>query len=134
MLDNTTKPNSKTEQPPEPRELLQLDCNRQLMIARFSQCGRMLLGGGYDATLRRWKLIGEKVTANATDKSAAKTTDKPVQKSVPKSVEADRVDGHHGWVTCLEVQPGGELVFSADSWGRLQATRAMADTPTVAWH
>ena len=108
MADKKAQPGMTDPAPPEPRELLKLDCDRQLMVARFSVCGRMLIAGGLDASIRRWDLGGE------------------------KPVEADPVVGHHGWVSCLEVQPGGELVFSADTWGRLQATRGIAGNPEVA--
>jgi len=103
-------PKPAEKKPPEPRELFKLDCDRQLMVARFTACGRMLVAGGYDASIRRWDLCAE------------------------ETVEVDRVAGHHGWVSSLEVQPGGELVFSADTWGRLQATRGIAGTPEIAWH
>ena len=102
--DNSQQPSD------EPRELLKLDCDRQLTVARFTRCGRMLIAGGYDGTIRRWRIAGE------------------------SPVEADRFEGHHGWVSCLEVQPGGQRVFSADSWGRLQAVDAITDQPTVVWH
>ncbi len=110
MSDTKVKPKAAESQPPQPRELLKLDCDRQLMVARFSSCGRMLIAGGYDASIRRWDLGGE------------------------KPVEVDRVAGHRGWVSWLEVQPAGELVFSVDTWGRLQATRGIAGKPELAWH
>ena len=107
-MADAPKPTEK--KPPEPRELFKLDCDRQLMVARFTACGRMLVAGGYDASIRRWDLCAE------------------------QTVEVDRVEGHHGWISWLEVQPGGDLVFSADTWGRLQATRGIAGTPEIAWH
>ena len=78
MVDEKAKPKTADEQPPQPRELLKLECDRQLMVARFSGCGRMLMAGGYDASIRRWDLAGE------------------------QPVELDRVTGHHGWVSWLE--------------------------------
>ena len=87
-MADAPKPTEK--KPPEPRELFKLDCDRQLMVARFTACGRMLVAGGYDASIRRWDLCAE------------------------QTVEVDRVEGHHGWISWLEVQPGGDLVFSAD--------------------
>jgi len=138
MLNNTTKPEPKTGKPLEPRALLQIDCDRQLMVARFSHSGQMLLAGGYDATLRRWKLADDTPTEKPTDKTdgktGGKTDEKTGEKAAEQLTEVEPVSGHQGWVTCLEVQPGGELVFSADSWGRLQATRAVDGEPTVAWH
>ncbi len=110
MVSTTAQPQAADRKMSEPRELFKLDCDRQLMVARFTTCGRMLIAGGYDASIRRWDLCAE------------------------QTVESSRVAGHRGWVSCLEVQPGGELVFSTDTWGRLQATRGIAENPEVAWH
>ena len=103
-------PQPPPQQLPKPRELLKLDCDRQLMTVRFSACGRMLVAGGYDASIRRW------------------------QWDVEKPVELDGVSGHRGWVSWVEFQPGGELLFSVDTWGRLQATRGIAGATELAWH
>ncbi len=99
-----------TDKPPVPKPTVTFRCDRQLMVARFSTCGRVLVGGGYDATIRRWDLTGE------------------------EPAELSRVEGHRGWVSWLEVQPTGELVFSVDTWGRLQAIRGIAAEPQLAWH
>ena len=57
-------PKPAEKKPPEPRELFKLDCDRQLMVARFTACGRMLVAGGYDASIRRWDLCAEETGAH----------------------------------------------------------------------
>ena len=138
MLDNTKKPNPKPDKPLEPRPLLQHDCDRQLMVARFNHNATVLVAGGYDALLHRWQLVEPQANDKAGDKSDSQGADKAGKKADDKPgerlAELKPVAGHQGWVTCLEVQPGGDLLFSADSWGRLQATRAIDGEPAVVWH
>ena len=67
----------------------------QVSLARFSPCGKMLVGGGYDARVRRW---------NAT---------------VEEMPELPALEGHHGWVEGLAFRAEGELLFTADSWGQV---------------
>ena len=52
MPDTETKP-------AEPRELETIDLDRQLCQIRFSPDGAYLLGGGYDATIRRLDFLKE---------------------------------------------------------------------------
>lgn len=94
---------------PEPRELCQIECDRQMCVTRFSPCGKYLFAGGYDASIRRWDMTGAE----------------------PQSLGP--INGHHGWVQWLEFQPSGDLLLSADSWGGLRATRYADDKPTAAW-
>jgi len=93
----------------EPQELGMIECDRQMSVTRFSPCGKYLLAGGYDASVRRWDVTAEE----------------------PKSLPT--VNGHHGWVQWVEFHPDGELLFSVDSWGGLRATRYAEEKPSVAW-
>lgn len=95
----------------EPQELCTIECDRQMSVTRFSPCGKYLFAGGYDASVRRWDVTAEE----------------------PKSLPS--INGHHGWVQGIELQPDGELLFSSDSWGGLRATRyAEAKLQTVWSH
>lgn len=91
------------------KELSLIECERQMAVVRFSSCGKYLFAGGYDAAIHRWE-----VTA-----------------AEPQSLPS--VAGHHGWVQWIEFQPAGELLFSVDTWGRLQATRYAQENPKVVW-
>lgn len=97
---------------PAPRQLNVIACDRQVCVTRFSPCGKFLFAGGYDASVRRWDL-------------------QDLEDEQPKSLEPIR--GHHGWVQWLEFQPGGQLLFSVDSWGGLRATRISGEKPADVW-
>lgn len=68
---------------------------RQMWEARFSPCGKYLVGCGYDATIQRWDISGEE----------------------PKQLSP--LSGHNGWLQGLGFQPAGDRLLTADSWGRL---------------
>ena len=82
---------------------------RQLWQARYSPCGRFLVASGYDATIQRWNVEG----------------DKPVPMTP--------VTGHHGWVQAISFSPDGEHIFSADSWGRLCCHESEVENPAPKW-
>ena len=95
---------------PEPRELSVIECDRQICRMRFSPCGKFLFAGGYDAAVHRWDVTGEQ----------------------PERLE--NLEGHSGWVQCLEFRRAGSLLFTADSWGGLRATRYADDPPEPVWN
>lgn len=74
-----------------------LEHDRQLWQARYSACGEYLIGCGFDATLQRWDLRGDKPTL------------------------MNPLIGHHGWVQEIDFHPKTKHLFSADSWGRLSS-------------
>ena len=103
----------------KPEELLQLyeplptkieiDYERQLWLTRYSPCGKFLVACGYDASVQRWDVSAEEV--------------KPLSP----------LSGHDGWVQCMAFEPGGEKLFTADSWGRLTAWKYAEATPKPVW-
>ena len=93
----------------KPRERLTIKCDRQICTARFSPCGKFLVAGGYDASVRRWDMTGEE----------------------PGSLE--HINGHHGWVQWLEFQKDGQLLFSVDSWGGLRASTYAGEQCEAVW-
>ena len=69
----------------------------QLNCVRYSPSGHLLVGAGFDGTIRRWNL----------------TTAMPL--------ELPKLTGHNGWVSWLVFHPDSQRLFSADSWGRIIA-------------
>jgi WD40 repeat protein len=98
----------------EPQEIGMIAVEPQINEARLSPCGMLLAGAGYDARVRIFKVAGK------------------------ESVERDAISGHNGWVQSVAFLPTGSLasnvVFSADSWGQLRATRLTADATEPMWH
>ena len=93
----------------EPQQTQTVDAERQLLNARFSPCGRFVVGGGYDGVIDRWNVSGE------------------------EPVPMPPVTIHQAWVDGLTLRADGELAFSADSWGRLACWRYSDETPQPAW-
>jgi WD40 repeat protein len=93
----------------EPKPGPAVEYPHQLFEARFSPCGRLLCAAGYDGLVGRWE-VGE---------------------SELRPLAA--LAGHSAWVTCIAFQPAGELLFSADSWGKLCAWRYAEESPQPAW-
>lgn len=69
--------------------------DQQLCIIRYSPCGKVLAGGGFDARVRRWSAIADPLA------------------------EMPALMGHNGWVSALAFHGDGKRLFSADSWGQL---------------
>ncbi len=93
----------------EPRELRVIETDRQVCIARFSPCGKLLLTGGYDAEIRRWDFSAE----------------------VPQQISP--ITGHRGWVQTFAFHPDGKTLISTDSWGQLCARPYADETPAPRW-
>ena len=91
------------------KELKTLKPEVQASTARYSPCGKLLAAAMYDARVRRWD-----VTTN-------------------ECVERTPVAGHQGWCTDVAFQPAGELAFSADSWGQIQAWPYLAEEAKPTW-
>ncbi len=94
----------------QPQDFKVLTADPQVTAARFSPCGKVLVGGGYDARVRRWNFaIGD----------------------LP---ELPALEGHHGWVEGLAFRAEGELLFTADSWGQICCWSGYTgDQPTIKW-
>ncbi|MDA0281854.1 MAG: hypothetical protein O3B13_04340 [Planctomycetota bacterium] len=77
----------------EPVQGETLEYERQLWQARFSPCGKFLVGAGYDATIQRW-----------TVKDASFELLAPLT-------------GHNGWLQCFAFVGSDDRCVSGDSWG-----------------
>ena len=93
----------------EAKELKVVTADPQLTQARFSVCGRMLLGASYDGRVRRWDASGADLPESAA------------------------IEGHGGWVTAIATTTHGELLFSGDSWGQLRCTPYIGEKPASKW-
>jgi WD40 repeat protein len=80
----------------------------QVRSVRFSPCGKLVVGGGYEGKVRRW---------NADDQA-----------------ELPALEGHHAWIDGLAFRADGELLFTADSWGHIRCWSGYGvEAPTVKW-
>lgn len=89
-----------------------------LTTVRYSPCGRLIAGTGFDQAIHRWNLAGME---NPGD---------PKTFSVPN---LENVSGHNGFATALEFHPKCFVAYSADSWGQLRAWPYLAETPEPIW-
>lgn len=80
----------------EPRQGATINQDIQLHKIRYSPCGRFLVGGAFDASVRRWEVTDNGLTAIAP------------------------LTGHHGWVQALAFHADGRRLFTADSWGEVR--------------
>lgn len=95
--------------PVEPKEIQKIQPTQQVARIRFTPDGKLLFGGGYDAKIHRWDLSGE------------------------EAVELSTIDGHRGWVQCVEFGPNGGPLFSVDSWGQIAARRVEGQKVELLW-
>jgi WD40 repeat protein len=79
----------------EPQQTVTLEYERQLWQARFTPCGKFLVGVGYDATIQRWS-----VNEDSFELLPAFT-------------------GHNGWLQCLAFVNDDQRCLTGDSWGRV---------------
>jgi WD40 repeat protein len=93
----------------QPKEAKALKADRQLAIVRFSPCGRILAGGCFDGTVRRWDLSAEEMP------------------------ELAPIKGLGGWVQALAFHSDGKRLFAADSWGKLCAFPYADAEPQPLW-
>ena len=94
----------------DPKDSKVITAEPQVSAARFSPCGKVLVGGGYDARVRRWSFAGD---------------------GMP---ELPSLEGHHGWVEGIAFRADGELLFTADSWGQICCWSGYSgDKPAVKW-
>ncbi|MFO0872194.1 MAG: hypothetical protein U0935_24975 [Pirellulales bacterium] len=91
-----------------PQELQTIDADPQVVVARFTPCGRYLLAASHDGRVRRWE------AAEMWPERAA-------------------LSGHQGWVTALACATSGDWLYSGDSWGQLRCTSYAGDAPATRW-
>lgn len=99
----------KTANSPAPKEIKSLSLDRQICSLRYSPCGRFLMAGGFDSSIRRW------------DVSKDPVADLPILK------------GHHGWVERIAFGPEKPFLYSADTWGQLRAWDYTIEEPKTLW-
>jgi WD40 repeat protein len=87
----------------------------QLNCARFTPCGKVLVGAGFDQQVHRWDFQGDEVDP-------------------PERPELAAVGGHSGWVSALGFVAERSWAISADTWGRLQAWPYLDADPKPVWN
>lgn len=95
----------------EPKEsnILQKTSGAEFTSARFSPCGKFLVGAGFDGKVWRWNVSGD------------------------DSKELAPIAGHNGWVQEVACDRQGLFVYSADSWGQLRCTPLAEENPQPKW-
>ena len=79
----------------QPKVSKPLPVEAQLCSLRISPEGNTLAGGTFVGTILRW------------------------DNSTPTPTVTTPIQGHNGWVQCVQFHPDNKRLFSADSWGRL---------------
>ena len=90
-------------------ESVRIEYERQLWQVRFTPCGQFLIGCGYDATIQRWDLRREEPLRLAS------------------------LNGHNGWLQCMDFQPESSRLLTADSWGQLSCWAYEETKPKRIW-
>ncbi|MEQ1828082.1 MAG: hypothetical protein ABL921_19125 [Pirellula sp.] len=93
----------------EPQDAGKIDVDPQVVEARISPSGVYLAAASYDARVRIWSL-----------------ENKPPRELSP-------IVGHNGWVHSIAFHPTESILYSADSWGKLKATRIGGDKTQELW-
>jgi dipeptidyl aminopeptidase/acylaminoacyl peptidase len=93
----------------QPKEIKVVQNSVQFCAARFSPCGKFLIGGGYDSLLHRWDA------------------------STDEFRELPTIAGHGGWVQEIAFDPAGAWLYSADSWGQLHCSPYAEEQPRPKW-
>ncbi|WP_166821787.1 WD40 repeat domain-containing protein [Thalassoroseus pseudoceratinae] len=88
-----------------PQQVLATQADRQVATARFHPNGELLVTGGYDGSLRRWRIEKEALT------------------------ETEPIAGHNGWIERIVFHPDSatDILVSSDSWGRLMVCHPSAE-------
>ena len=99
----------------------------QLTRIRYAPCGKLMFAGGFDGAVHRWDLQYPVTPAESSESN---------KDAKPVFAELERMRGHNGWVTGLEVNPVASQVVSGDSWGMLRCWTYQtdaADKPKTRW-
>jgi WD40 repeat protein len=93
----------------KPKIVKPINHDQQLCGIRFSPDGKMLVGGTFVGTVRRWD--------TATDTYSL----------LPS------LTGHNGWVQCVAFHPDGKRLITADSWGTIACWPYADQEPKAHW-
>lgn len=105
---NTLQPKKVPADPNAPKELGKpITPGAQVTRVRYSPDAKQLAAACFDGTVKRWDVSGA------------------------EPAELPAITGHNGWVSAVAF--AGDVLFSADSWGRLTATDVSAKEPKKSW-
>lgn len=93
----------------QPKSFKVLNIDQQLCSIRFSPDGKLLAGGTFEASIRRWDFSSDKFD------------------------ELSPIKGLNGWVQKVEFHPDNKRLFSADSWGAIAAWPIVEKEPKAFW-
>ncbi len=92
-----------------PNDAKPVNLDRQVCALRFSPCGKVLVAGGTDGTVRRFDASGDALAP------------------LPS------MTGHHGWVQAVAFHPDGKRLLTADSWGEVRCWPFAEKEPKPLW-
>jgi hypothetical protein len=107
--------------PFDSRQMAMLNHDHELVIARYSPCGKFLFAGSYDSNIYRWQLRSAEAANNGTSSEQSAGTNKTT------------VAGHKAWVQGIEFHPDKKRMFTGDSWGTLICWDYASAEPKPAW-
>lgn len=111
MMNPDAKSDAPAQEPEtyQPKQQQVIATVIQVCSARFTPCGNYLIAGGFDAQIYRWDMTGE------------------------EAAPLEPVTGHNGWPASLVFHPTDGVMYSADSWGQIRATRYAEEKPEPKW-
>jgi WD40 repeat protein len=86
-----------------------LNIDEQLCSIRFSPDGKMLAGGTFEGSIRRWDF------------------------STNDFAEYPAIGGLNGWVQQVAFHPDNKRLFAVDSWGQIAAWPCADKAPKASW-
>lgn len=93
----------------QPKSFKVLNTNQQLCSIRFSPDGKLLAGGTFEGSIRRWDFSSDKFD------------------------ELAPIKGLNGWVQAIAFSADSKRLYSADSWGTLSAWPIDEKEPNPLW-
>lgn len=93
----------------QPKAVKVLNTNQQLCSIRFSPDGKVLAGGTFEGSIRRWDFASDKFE------------------------ELTQIKGLNGWVQAIAFHPDQKRLFAADSWGTISAWPMQEKEPKPLW-
>ncbi len=99
-------PSAKSILPEHTKEDRVLTHDRQFACCRFNAEGDVLFAAGFDGLLHRFNLTDDK---------------------------HDSFPAHHGWIESMALHPGGDRLFTADSWGEIHCWNTQGPKLSPQW-
>src|SRR5258708_6780849 len=127
-MKGKTMPNKKNQRqapvvngPFDSKQVAMLEHDHELVIARYSPCGKFLFAGSYDSNVYRWEITGGEAPAGE------------LSDGKPPSMKKDSLSGHKAWIQGIVFHPDKKRMFTGDSWGNLICWDYAEAAPKPKW-